>query len=128
MAKSVAEYDDDGVVQGEIVHEPIRPPATTPEGRERQIIAKAYDLVEQQIDAGTVSAQVLAHFVKAGSTREVIDLEYLSAKAELERAKVEQIASEARVEVLYQEAIEAMRTYSGQDTSEEERPYDDGDY
>ena len=40
------------------------PPATTPEARENQLIAKAIDLAEKQLMDGTASSQVITHFLK----------------------------------------------------------------
>lgn len=91
-----------------------RPPATTPEERERRLIAKSLDLAERQIDDGTVSAQVLSHFVRASSSRERLEQEKLEKENELLEAKREMMASAARIEELYAEAINAMRSYAGQ--------------
>jgi hypothetical protein len=98
-----------------------RPPATTPEGRENQLIVQAIDLAEKQIRAGTVSAQVLGHYVKLGSSRERLEQERLRRENLLLEAKADQIASAARVEDLYKTALDAMRAYSGQDM----QPLDD---
>lgn len=57
--------------------EPRRPRAKTPEGREQQLIASAFDLVEQQIANGTVSAQVLSYLIKLPSEREKLEREKL---------------------------------------------------
>ena len=91
-----------------------RPPATTPDGRERQLIAAAYDLAEEQIRSGTATAQVITHFLKLGSTREFLEQERLRHENELLEAKREAIASAQRVEELYKTALDAMRTYAGQ--------------
>ena len=96
-------------------------PATTPEGRENQLVSAAVDLAEKQLAAGTASAQVISHYLKLGSTREKLEQERLSRENELLRAKVEQLASAARVEELYTSALNAMRTYAGQEPVE----YDD---
>lgn len=103
--------------------QPRRPqtrPASTVEGRENQIVSAAVDLAERQIREGTASSQVIVHYLKLGSTRERLEQERLSRENELLRAKVEQLASGARVEELYKSALNAMRTYAGQDTSDEE--------
>lgn len=89
-----------------------RRPATTPEGRENQLVSAAIDLAERQIGDGTASAQVLTHYLKLGSTRERLEQERLRNENELLRAKVDQLASAARVEELYAEAIKAMSTYA----------------
>lgn len=91
-----------------------RPPATTPEARENQLIALSVDLAEKQIRNGTASAQVLSHFLKLGSSREKLEQELIEEKIALDRAKRENMASAARVEQLYGAAIDAMRAYSGQ--------------
>jgi hypothetical protein len=90
-----------------------RKPATTPEARELQLVSDAYDLAERQIQEGTASSQVITHFLKAGSRRESSELERLTSENELLRAKIDNMASAARVEELYAGAIEAMKAYSG---------------
>lgn len=90
-----------------------RPLGTTPEAVENQLVALAIQRAEQQIRDGTVSAQVLTHYLKLGSPRERLERQRLEQENELLRAKVEALASQARVEELYAEALNAMRTYSG---------------
>lgn len=98
----------------------IMSPARTPEGREGQLISLATDLTERQLRDGTASAQVITHYLKLGSTREKLEQERLMRENELLRAKVEQLASAKRVEELYENALNAMRTYAGQEVE-----YDD---
>lgn len=95
-----------------------RPPATTPEGRENQMIAYAVDLAEKQLVEGTASAQVITHYLKLGTTRERLEQEKLARENELLRTKSESIASAKRVEELYANALQAMRSYNGQETEE----------
>ena len=102
-----------------------RRPATTPEGRENQLVALAVERAEQQLKDGTASAQVITHYLKLGSTREKLEQERLAAENELLRVKVEAMASSKQVEALYRAALGAMRSYSGQDAVSEE--YDDED-
>lgn len=92
-----------------------RPPAATPEDREDQLIAAAMNLAEEQILSGTASAQVISHFLKLGSSRERLEQARLQGEVELVGAKVESIASGARIETLYKEAMEAMREYKGEE-------------
>lgn len=99
---------------------PSLPPSSTPEGRENQLIAAAYDLAEKQIREGTASAQVLAHFLKLGSTRGRIEQQLLVEQTRLASSKAEAIASQKRVEDLYAEAITAFRLYNGVQNEEEE--------
>lgn len=102
-------------------------PATTPEGRESQMVSLAVDLAEQQMRDGNASAQVISHYLKLGSTREKLEQERLSRENELLRAKVDQLASAKRVEELYETALNAMRSYAGLEPLEIEQgdEYDD---
>lgn len=86
-------------------------PATTPEAREQQIIAAAVDEAERQIIAGTVSAQVLTHYLKLASTRERLEQERLTRENHLLEMKAKQIQQGENIEKLYAEAIDAMRSY-----------------
>lgn len=95
-----------------------RQPSVTEEGRENQIVSMAIDLAEKQIAAGTASSQVITHFLKLGSTRERLEQERLKRENQLLDAKVEQLASAARVEELYKDALDAMRLYSGKSIDE----------
>ena len=99
--------------------------ATTPEGRENQLIALAVDAAERQLTEGTASAQVITHFLKLGSTREQLEQERLGNENELLKAKVEALASASRIEELIGNALAAFRSYSGHDPAEEEPEYDD---
>ena len=94
-------------------------PALTPESREDQLVALAINLAEKQLLEGTASAQVISHFLKIGSTKERIEKEILEEQKDLIKAKTEALKSEKRVEELYEEALNAMRRYSGQVVDEE---------
>ena len=93
-----------------------RPPALTPEARENQLIAAATNLAEEQILNGTASNQVIIHYLKLGSSKGRLENEKLREENKLLKAKTENLESQKRVEELYAEAVNAMRTYSGQDT------------
>ncbi len=90
-----------------------RRPATTPDARENQMIALAVDLAERQIREGTVSSQVLTHYLKLGSSRERLEQERLRNENEVLKAKAEAMASQKRVEEMYGAALSAMRSYAG---------------
>lgn len=97
-----------------------RPPATTPEARENQLIALAVDVAEKQLLNGTASSQVVTHFLKLGSTKEKIEKEILEKQKELIIAKTESIQSGKRIEELYINALNAMRSYSGNRRGDED--------
>ena len=94
-------------------------PALTPEARENQMISLAVDLAERQLQEGTASSQVITHYLKLGSMRERLEREKLEEENKLLKARTEQIQSMKRVEELYEEAIKAMRNYSGQGEQDE---------
>jgi len=97
-----------------------RPPAKTPEARENQLIALAVDLAERQLLKGTASSQVISHYLKLGSTKEKLEKEILEHQKDLIKAKTESIQSAKRVEELYTNALNAMRSYSGQGSKDED--------
>lgn len=88
-------------------------PATTPEARENQLIAAAYNLAEKRILDGTASNQLLVHFLKQGTTREHYEREKLKKELVLVEAKTDNLESQRSSEELYQNAIDAMRRYQG---------------
>lgn len=96
-------------------------PAKTNEGRESQLVSLAIDLAEKQIRDGTASAQVVTHFLKLGTQREMLEREKLAGENQLLGAKIEAMASAKRIEELYEGAITAMRRYSGQEPLESDR-------
>lgn len=86
--------------------------ARTLEAREEEITNHAYDLAERQILDGTASSQVVTHFLKMGSTRELVEQERMRGQIEVDRVKAEQLQSQQRIEELYANAIEAFGRYS----------------
>lgn len=106
---------------------PMRP-ALTSEARENQLISLAIDLVEQRLRDGTASSQETTHFLKLASRKAKIEQERAELENELIRAKTQALKDQADIKTLYNEAIEAMRRYSGHGGSsydDEEDDYDD---
>ena len=97
-----------------------RPPATSAEEQEDRMIALANELAEKQLREGTASSQVITHFLKLGSSKERLEKELLEQQHALMAAKTESLQSAKRIEELYAKAMEAMRRYSGDETSEYE--------
>lgn len=94
-------------------------PATTPEGRENQLIALATDLAETQLREGTASAQVISHYLKMGSPREQMERLKMSYEGQLLQARTDNIASMGRMEELTEKALKAFRAYAGQPDEED---------
>lgn len=102
-----------------------RPPATTLEDRENQLIALAVDLAEKQLRDGTCSSQVQSHYIKMGSTREQKEQQRLEQENAYLKAKIDQLASAQKIEELMAEALKAFSSYSGTPEPELEERYDD---
>lgn len=94
-------------------------PALTPEARENQLIAKAYDLVEQRLDDGTATSQETTHFLKLGSVKAKLELEKLRKETDLLVSKKEALDSAKRIEELYSNALDAMKRYGGHYNNEQ---------
>ena len=88
-------------------------PAISPEARENQMIAKAIDLAEKQLDEGTASSQVITHFLKLATTKAQLEKEKLERENALLKAKTDSIEAQQRSDELFNNAIEAMKRYSG---------------
>lgn len=97
-----------------------RAPARTPEARERHLINMAQDVVEKQMEEGTVSATVLTHYLKLATTRDKKELTRLDLENRLLEAKTAQISSQTGSEKLAEEAIKAFRHYAGQGGDDED--------
>lgn len=94
-------------------------PALTPEARENQLIALAVDLVERRLLEGTASSQETTHFLKLGSMKNQLEMQKLKEENKLLQAKTEALQSAKKSEELFEEAINAMRRYSGHGDSDE---------
>ena len=103
MAKSKKDSKDS-------VKRPIAP-AATPQAREDQLIAMAYDAVEQRISQGIATGPELVHFLRMGSPKGKLEREILEREKQLLEAKTSAIESQKNVEELYAKAIEAMKSY-----------------
>ena len=102
-----------------------RRPPTSPEAQENLMISLAHDAAEKQLRDGTASAQVITHFLKLGSSRERLEQQRLEHELALMEVKKASFESQGRVEELYKEALDAMRTYSGQAPPQVTDDYDD---
>lgn len=94
-------------------------PGRTIESRENQIIRLAYDLAEERIRLRTATAQEVTHFLKMGSTQAQLERDKLEHENQLLQAKTEALQSQKKIEQLYNDAMKAFRTYSGQEDLED---------
>lgn len=89
-------------------------PATTPEARMNQLVAKAYDLVEQRLDDGTATSQETTTLIRYGSEKAKLEAEKLKKETELLRARADAVEAARHADEMYLKAIEAMKVYTGQ--------------
>jgi TRAP-type uncharacterized transport system substrate-binding protein len=89
-------------------------PPTTAFAREQQLASYAYDLAEAQLKDGTASSQVMTHFLKMGSSREVLEQERMRHEISLMEAKKEHMQTLERQEELFASALLAMTIYTGE--------------
>ena len=94
-------------------------PALSEDAREKQLMSLAIDLVEQRLIDGTASSQETTHFLKLASSEARLKKKILEKEMELMEAKTQSIKSQQRSEELYEKALKAMRSYSGQDDSDD---------
>lgn len=102
-----------------------RSPAKTPEERESILISKSLRLIEQQIDDGTASSQVLLLYGKLGSSRERLEQERLRNENEVLKKKVESMEAAVDVKNLMTDALSAFRGYSGKPDLDDYDDYED---
>jgi len=117
MAKKVKNHDQSA--------ETINFPApVSPEDAEKTCIALATNLVMERLINKTATSQETTFFLKLASQKEKTETELAKVRVELEKAKTEQINQAKKNELIYQEALNAFKGYSGK-TDEDE---DDEEY
>ena len=84
----------------------------TDESRENNLISLALDVAEQQMRNGSASPLIIAHFLRCGSQRAMLEREKIQQETELMRAKQAAIEADETDAEMYRNAIEAMRMYS----------------
>lgn len=99
-----------------------RVPAMTSEEQERINIGLAEELAERQLRDGSASAQVQIHYLKMGTEQYRLEQRRLEGEIELQKAKIEAISQQARIEELFTSAIQAFTTYRAPDYPELEVP------
>lgn len=101
-----------------IAQKPKRKPALTLAAKENEMIALAMETAELRMRKGTASAAEICHFLKLGTTIAELEKEKLKHENELLVQKTEAIKTGQHTEELYLEALNAMKSYSGQGVSD----------
>lgn len=91
----------------------------TPASRDNQLISLAYDLVEQRLRDGTASPAETTLLLRRASERENLEKDALEAKIRLLEAKIEEHETIKRVEIMYEQAMQAMKSYSNDSVDDE---------
>ena len=92
--------------------------ASTPEGRENELIDMAYNEVARRIANHEATSAELVHFLKMGSEKERLERSKIEAEMELQRAKTVAIEEGRSMEAIAKEAMEAFKRYSGAEDEE----------
>ena len=90
---------------------PMDRPATTPEGEENRLIAKAHLVAERQMDDGTIASGTLVHYLRL--SMEKTRLENAKLEREIEWLKTRQkiTIDQAEADIRFEKALEAFRGY-----------------
>lgn len=98
----------------------LPPPARTIEGRNDQLIAAAFDLVERRLRDGSASAQETVHFLRMGTNNQKLMEEKLRRENLVMEARIEEMKARSNSEDIMAKALAAFRGYSGQEAVDPE--------
>lgn len=87
-------------------------PPINDEATETKLISLALRQVEEQLQSGTASAQVLTHLLRLASQRSTIELEQLKLQNRLLEEKIEAEKSGQRLNEMFQEVLAALKSYT----------------
>ena len=87
------------------------PPVLSMEAWENRLISLSMQEVEKRILDGTATSQMLVHYLKLGSSKGRLENALLEKEMELKQAKTKMIQSSENVEKLYNDAMEALKSY-----------------
>lgn len=107
--------DDDEIIEGELLDDRPRrrPPATTPEGRENQMVNLAFDQAELMLREGRAPTPVVVHYLKLGTENAKLEREKLRSAIALDHRKAENLETASQLEAMYEDAKSAMLHYQG---------------
>ena len=88
-------------------------PALSPEAREKQMISLAVNLAEQRLIDGSASSTLVLHYLKLANEREKLVRQKLEEENKLLRTKTEAIQAAKDSNTMYENALKAMKEYSG---------------
>lgn len=92
-----------------------RAKAVTPEQRNNQMIDMSYDAAEQMIASGKATSQLLVHFLKQGTAKDMVELKRLEVEVRLKEAQAASLAATEDIKEMISAATLAMTEYKGGD-------------
>lgn len=99
-------------------------PGRTPEERENQLIALAWDLAEEKLRKGTASSQLITLLLSQATRKAKLELDKLRSDVEVANARVKALENQETSKELYTKAIAAFKSYSGaMDDEDDEDDY-----
>lgn len=117
--KTVAGRNHKGCQMPTVADEPLKQttrrhaPALGIEERENQLIAMAMDRAEEKFVNHTASDTLTVHFLRLATTRMELEKEKIRKEIAQIEAKTDAIQSMAKMEELYENAMNAMKRYGG---------------
>lgn len=99
-------------------------PPRTPADQENLMINLSMNQAQKMLQEGRAPAQIVVHFLKLATEKAKLENEKLKAETEMSRSKAEMLQSQKRTEELYQQAVNAFRSYGGSKTNDS---YDEDD-
>lgn len=94
-------------------------PPTTKKSLEDKLINLTLQAVEKDLQNGTATSQIKAHFLKLGTVREEKELEKLKLENALLQAKINAEMSNSKLEDMYEGVIKALQAYTPPDYTNE---------
>lgn len=99
-------------------------PGRTPEERENQLIALAWDLAEEKLRKGTASSQLITLLLSQATRKAKLELDKLRSDVEVANARVKALENQETSKELYAKAIAAFKSYSGSVDEDDEDDYE----
>lgn len=90
-----------------------KPATLDPEEYEEYLIGLANDLAEKKLRDGTAPVPLIKHYLQLGTRKAKLEQVKLEHEIKLLEARTEEIKAAAHNDQLFQEAIDAMRRYTG---------------
>lgn len=100
-------------------------PDVSDEQREKRLINRALELVEERMENGEATSAEILHFLKLGSERNRREQEEISYRTELMREKTRAIKSAEEREKKYDTVIDALNRYGSTILASQDEDYSD---